>query len=326
MTKKVFSVAVAALALFILNVPLQAVTASATNAPLGNHMLLGNQDIGQPIKGDLERTIQFEVVPGEEFTFDMTLSNTEEIENTANVLLRLDLPTEGQRVFFNDDITLDGMETFTYHYAEVIPEELHLYGRYTMQLFINDILADFFQFDMNSRSEITVRWDDGVMVNAYCWYDAGNKWAIRGCMPDGAVIDEIGTYLLSENDPYWPWPDSEHQPIELHLYNDDGGGGYPGTLLYNSGEVYVDPNTSECTAFPGIAAPGGAFFVATNQLQDYPGCEGQGVDGALDHWDQMWAEIGGAWQPYSSISGDLMMWAIGHVGISTITFGTPPVE
>jgi len=96
-----------------------------------------------------------------------------------------------------------------------------------------------------------------------------------------------------------------------------------GTLLYNSGEVFVNPANSECTAFPGIAAPANAFFVANNQLTSYPECEGQNVDEALNHPDQMFAEIAGAWENYTSISGDLMMWAIGHVGSQTITIGNP---
>ncbi len=320
MTKKFFSVAVAALALVFLSIPAHAVTASAVNGAPVNHAVLGNHDIGTPIRGEIERTTNFDVIPGQEFTFDMTLRNIEDVENTANVVLRLILPTSRDLIMFDEEITLAGLETFLYQYAEYIPGNLQLFGRYTMQLLIDNRVADSFQFDVNSRTEIIVQWDDGVMVNAYCWYDGGNKWAIRGCMPGGAVLDEITTWLLSENDPYWPWPDAIHQAIELHVW-DDGGGGLPGSMVYNSGEVYVDPATSECTAFPGIAAPQPNFFVVNHQLTNYPACEGQNVDGRMDHPDQMFAEIAGVWQNYAALSGDLMMRAIGHVGSQRITIG-----
>jgi hypothetical protein len=326
MTKKVLSLAAAALVLVAMSMPLHAVTASANEAAPVFHYKVGDVDMGQPVKGQLDRTTQFDVVPGEEFTFDMVLRNTANEVLTANVLLRLVLPNSDQRVFMNEDITFNEHEVVENSFAQYIPDNLRLYGRYTMQLFINNVIASDFQFDVNSRADIVVRWDDGVMANAYAWYDAGNKWAIRGCMPNGAVIDEIGCYILSENDIYWPWPDSEHQAIQLAVYNDDGGGGFPGTELYNSGDIYVNPANSEATAFPGIGYPGGAFFVSNIQLTPYPTAEAQGVDAAVDHGDQLWAEIAGVWQNYYSVTGDYMIWAIGHVGSQRVTIGNPPAE
>jgi hypothetical protein len=181
-----------------------------------------------------------------------------------------------------------------------------------MKLYINERMRDFFMFDVNDRAEIIVRWDDGVMVNATCWYDAGNKWAIRGCMPGGSVIDEITAYLLSENDPYWPWPDAVHQPVQMHVYDASGAGGLPGTAVYSSGNVYVNPANSEATAYPGLTAPQPHFYVVNEQLTYYPYCEGQGVDGAYSHTEQMFAEVAGEWQNYWTAGGDYMMWAIGH--------------
>jgi len=320
MRKSILSLAAVSLALVAMSLPLHAFTASATNALPENSIILGNEDIGD-IRGNLERTIQFEVIPGEEFTFDMNLANVDWVEHTSDVMLRLINPNGGQRVFYNEEITLQGRESYEESFAQIIPET-ELYGRYTIHLIINSNIADVIQFDLNSRTDITVRWDDGVMANAYAWYDAGNKWAIRGCMPDGAVIDEIACDVLSEDDPYWPWPDGVHQAIELQVWDDTGSGGLPGTMLFNA---RVTP-TDEAHAFPGIAAPANAFYVAQNQLDPYPGCEGQNVDGALNYADQMFAEIAGVWQNYTSISGDLMIWGVGHYGTEIVTFGTQPVE
>ena len=322
MRRKVF--AVAAAAFFLMNVQLYAATASATNAPIGNQFNYGELTVQGPIRGDLDRTIEFEIIPGEDFTADITLWNTDAEQNSADVLLRLDMPNGARVNLMEENVTLEGLQSITYPYSEYVPDNLQLYGRYTLKLFINNVLADFCQFDLNSRTNIEVRWDDGVLVNAYAWYDAGNKWAIRGCMPDRAVVDEIGVHVLSEADPYWPWPDAVHQDIGVQLYDNTGGGGYPGTLL--SDNVANGGASGDAVASVSVTITSSAFFVANNQLDPYPSCEGQGVDAALNHWDQMWAEVSGAWQPYYSISGDLMIWANGHVGSQSITIGTPPAQ
>ncbi len=288
---------------------LQAATISAVDIPQVPTSY-GNVDL-QGIMGDLERTTNFDVIPGQDFTFDMSLVNTRDTEMSAHVFIRLDMPNGAQYPYFEDDVTLAGLEQTVTEFEQVIPQGLQLYGRYTMKLFINDRLRDWFQFDVNDRAEIIVRWDDGIMVNAYCWYDAFNKWAIRGCMPPGAVIDEITAYLLSENDPYWPWPDAVHQEIQLHVYDASGSGGLPGIAVF-SARATVNPANSEATAYPGITAPQPHFYVVNEQMTPYPTAEGQGVDGAMNHADQMFAEIAGTWQSYAAISGDLMIWAIGH--------------
>jgi len=274
------------------------------------------------IRGDIDRSVPFEVVPGEEFGFDLTLWNTEPELDSAAVAIHLDLPDGRDVTLLEGEVTLEGMEKYRRGCSQFVPEGLELYGRYTMLLFIDERLEAFFQFDLNSRDEIIVRWDDGVVGNAWTWYDAGNIWAIRGCMPSGAVIDEIGTHVISEGDtPFWPWPDAVHQAIELHLYDDDGPGGLPGTLLYTSGEVYADPSTGDVVALTGgIPAPTHAFYVGNQQLTDYPTCEAVAVDSSLDHPDQMFVRVDGTWHSAGNLlDGDLMIWAIGHMGGGEIT-------
>ncbi len=273
----------------------------------------GHFDYPAPIKGTLERTHNFDVIPGEDFTFDMTLQNTRNVEDVAAVLLRIDLPNGGQYDFFEEDIVLEGQETVVYNFEEVIPSGLQLYGRYTMKLLVDDRLADLIQWDVNDRREIIVRWDDGIMVSARAFINTDDRWAIRGCMPNGAVVDEIGAYILSENDPGWPWPDNVHQGVYLEVWDASGPGGLPGTMVYKSGMVWVNPATSEVTAYPGISAPQPHFYVANQQIGNYPSCEGQGLDGNLDHISQLFVQVGGVWQNYQYNHGDFMIWAIGSV-------------
>jgi hypothetical protein len=304
---------VVAIALSILMVASAQATIVSVNELPDTPPFVGDFEVQKPIKGALERTHNFDVIPGENFTFDMTLQNNRTVENMAAVLLRIDLPNGSQYYFFEEDILLEGNETVVYNFEQIIPSGLQLYGRYTMKLIINNNYCDLIQWDVNDRAEIIVRWDDGIMDNARAFINSGDKWAIRGCMPNGAVIDEIGAYILSENDPGWPWPDGIHQPIDLQVWDASGPGGMPGTIVYTSGDVYVNPTTSEATAYPGITAPQPHFFVANQQIGDYPSCEGQGLDGSLDHIEQLFVQNGGVWGNYLYNHGDFMIWAMGSV-------------
>jgi hypothetical protein len=326
MTRKVFSTALAiAFAVCFLNTTMaRAFTVSAAEFPNSQQVNFGDLGVVNGIRGDIERTIQFEVVPGEEFTFDLTLVNLVNETNDAHVVLVIDLPNDSRMTLMEEDITLEAHERLVNNFSHFIPDNLQLYGRYTTKLFINDRLADWFQFDMNDRGGILVRWDDGVLANAWAFYNAGDKWAIRGCMPGGAIIDEVGVHVLAENDMLWPWPNSIHEAIEIHVYDDTGAGGLPGNLVFNSGPVTSGPS-GDVTAAAGIAAPPNAFYVANHQLTDFDRCEGMGVDVAVDHYDQMYQEVGGVWSN-TWTSGDYMIWAVGHVGSQSVTIGNPPAR
>ncbi len=277
----------------------------------------------QSIRGSIERTVPFEVVPGEQLTFNIKLWNEDEAEDSGDVQIRLDFPDGSRRSLFQNEIVLQGGEETYRKYSDLVPWNLEVYGRYTAKLFIDGQLADFFQFDLNSRDEIEVRWDDGVMANAWAWSHLCNAWAIRGCLPDGSVLDSIGVYILSEGDPGWPWPDDIHQDILLQVFDNDGSGGLPGTLLF-SDVSQVTPGTSHAVAYPGIPISS-AFYIANDQLTDYPTCEGQGVDAEVNHPDQMFTRIDDVWgNAGSDYGGDFMIWGVGHIGNQRVTIGNPP--
>ena len=284
------------------------------------HFIIEDQN---SLDGIVNRTVPFEVVPGEEASFDLKLWNPESVEITSEIVLCLDSPIGDSRDVFVDEITLDGYESLSFNYQATIPEDLEIYGRYTLRLLIDGRLADFFQFDMNSRNSIEVRWDDGVMVNAWAFYELCNVWAIKGCLPDGAILDSVGVYILSENDPYWPWPDDSHQDILVQIFDNDGPSGMPGTLLY-SDVTRVTPGTSHAVSYPDLPISS-AFYIANDQLTDYPACEGQGVDGAVDYPDQMFTRIDDEWENAGySYDGDFMIWGVAHVGGERITVGNLP--
>jgi hypothetical protein len=277
------------------------------------------------LRGEVERTVPFEVVPGEILTFNLILWNPEEYQNSGEYELILDFPNDYNVTIDEGNITLQGGETAVLKYDQQVPENLTIYGRYVLRLLIDGRFEDFFQFDLHGRDQIEIRWDDGVMDNAYAFNYLCNAWAIRGCLPEGATLDSVGFYILSEGDPGWPWPDDIHQDILVQVFDNDGPGGLPGTLLYNE-ITRVTPGTSHAVAFPGISISS-AFFIANDQLTDYPTCEGQGVDDGVDYPSQMFTRIDNVWTNAGmTYSGDFMIWGVGSVGPQSITFGNPPVD
>jgi hypothetical protein len=324
---KVISAAILIMALFSSGLAFVSFSqnAAVSRFPLTPGRDLGDFEITHGLRGSLERTTQFEVVPGEEFTFDMRLWNPDPIPVTSEIIIRVEPPNDGSMIFFRETIALEQHEQTSTSFSQFIPEDLLVFGRYTAKLLIDDRVADFFQFDVNSRGEIVVRWDDGVLTNAWAFLELCNAWAIRGCFPAGAILDSVGVYILSEGDPFWPWPDDIHQDVLIQVFDNDGPGNMPGTLLY-SDVTRVTPGTSEAVVFPGIPISS-AFYVANDQLTNFPDCEGQGVDEQVNHPDQMFTRIDNVWENAGGeYGGDFMIWAVGHVGSQRVILGNLPME
>ncbi len=265
------------------------------------------------IEGEIELTACYEVIPGGEVSFEIILFNPGSTQETFQVTL-LVRPHEGNpRTIYDNEYTLPGSTQVTRSITIPVPSGLMRYGIYYLELYIDGNYADGFQCENNSRDRIEIRWDDGVIGSFYTFYDPGDIWAVRGCFPEEAILDSVGVRILSENDPYWPWPDAVHQAIEIHVYDDDGPEGLPGTLLYSSGDVYADPGTGYATAYPAIPLDG-TFYIGNCQLSSYPYCEAQVVDESCDHPDEMFQKSGGVWSNVGSqYGGDFMIQGTGHI-------------
>jgi len=265
------------------------------------------------IQGEIELTVCYEVVPGGEISFEVTLINPGSTQETFQVILLVVPPEGNPRTLYDNEHTLPGSTQVTRSITIPIPTGLSKYGIFSFELYIDGEYADGFLCENNSRENIEIRWDDGVVGNFHCLYNPGDIWAVHGCFPEEAILDSVGVRILSEIDPYWPWPDAVHQAIEIHVYDDDGPEGMPGTLLYNSGDVYANPTTGYASAYPGIPL-NGAFYIGNCQLSSYPYCEAQVVDGSCDYPDEMFQKSGGGWSNVGDqYGGDFMIRGVGHV-------------
>jgi len=200
--------------------------------------------------------------------------------------------------------------TFT---PQWIPKE------FTYDIIVYHDYADDFAGDDTVVQTVTatfgewICYNDGVMANAYAFYDAGNAWGLQ-VTPASApyYVDTVKVYILSEGDPYWPWPDPTHQDFQISVFDENGG--MPGTEVFaetvNVLTDTIDPtgDTSWVYVTPRVRINTGDFWIGHVQLSAYPNTEGQGVDASFNYGSRTWARIGGNWQNYS-LAGDLMMCA-----------------
>lgn len=150
--------------------------------------------------------------------------------------------------------------------------------------------------------------DDGTMVNAHAHWLANDAWAVNytpAMYP--ALVESIQIYILSQGDPFWPWPDGIHQPFVALIFDD--GGGQPGAEIFRDTVQADDIPPSWVMAYPNVPITSGDFWVAAEQLDDNPNCEGMGVDASYDNGLQNWFRIGGVWTQNPGLTGDLMMCA-----------------
>jgi hypothetical protein len=276
-------------------------------------MTIDNSTKLSSVQGEIELTVCYEVVPGGEISFDVTLINPEPTQETFQVTLLVVPPVGEPRTLYDNVHTLPGSTQVTKSITVPVPSALTNYGIFSFELYIDSEYADGFQCENNSRDNIEIRWDNGVVGDFFFWYNPGDTWAVRGCFPEEAILDLVGVRILSEDDPYWPWPDAIHQAIEIHVYDDDGPEGLPGTLIYNSGDVYVNPSTGYASAYPGILL-NGTFYIGNCQLTSYPTCEAQAVDDSCHYPDEMFQKSGGVWSNVGDqYGGDFMIWGVGHI-------------
>jgi len=159
-------------------------------------------------------------------------------------------------------------------------------------------------------SELTVSHYEGAMTNAHAHFNGGDAWAIT-VDPDAIGEYElwaVSIYILSEGDPYWPWPNAIHEPLIIKAWADNGAG-QPGDEIYSQQDQHTGPGSWLVHDVTGVTATG-VIFVGNEQIDNNPNCEGMGVDPLLNFPTLNWYRIGGTWSQANDLSGDLMFEAL----------------
>ena len=147
--------------------------------------------------------------------------------------------------------------------------------------------SESISFPAGHAAGVEIGYDDGNADNAYAWYAAGNGFAVR------FTSSQYPINLTTARFCFWPeWPDSDHEQFAVQLYDDNGPGGAPGTLL--GGVTATASNWGWCDvdiSSLGITITSGDFYILYKQLTDHPDCEGLCFD-----WDD---PVGRSWDYWS---------------------------
>ena len=139
-----------------------------------------------------------------------------------------------------------------------------------------------------------ISYDDGTAED-YFWWDwgyAGGLFAVRFTPPQYPAALKVARFYFEPGE-----PDLDHEQFAVEVYDDDGAGGAPGTLLGGGtlvasswGWVNVDLSSLN------ITITSGSFYIAYKQLTEYPNCEALGADYNSPD-GRSWAGYGGEWHP-----------------------------
>jgi subtilisin family serine protease len=170
-----------------------------------------------------------------------------------------------------------------------------------------------------------IQYDDGMLANAWYFYDHASFAANQFVANQGAQLDSINVHVLTDGDPYWPWPDPTHDPVLLMVF-DDNGNGQPGDMIFSQEAVGEPGRDIKVPIVGGLILNGPNFWIGmTNEAGG--GEEGLGVDAVTDYPQYMWYSIGGTWTNGPYYTGDQMIRAsiVSHGQSIQLTEKTPTI-
>ena len=151
-------------------------------------------------------------------------------------------------------------------------------------------------------AEFEFYWDDGILSAGWAWYTGGNYWAVQfdDVKTGGDANASVVTYGAET---YAGWPDGTFQGCNMHTFSDLGG--YPGAdlgfenLVFTAGGVFqwIDSD-------PLIMLTTSVFYIAFQQIGNYPACDSMGVDAVAGTHD--WTGYSGSWAP-TTLFGDFLL-------------------
>ena len=150
----------------------------------------------------------------------------------------------------------------------------------------------------------TLYYDDGSAANAYAYYEGGNGFGVKFVAPGNATIYGALMYFWGTD---WPVPGSDNAGIRV--YDNDGTGGLPGTVLYEDLSLTITRGAWNYIALssPVTESNGdGVFYVFYIQVGDYPNVPGLGIDAAVNVPGTQWDLIDGVFSE-STEGGDWLI-------------------
>lgn len=155
------------------------------------------------------------------------------------------------------------------------------------------------------QSPYDLIYDDGIMDQCFSWMNTGNINAVR-FTPAAYPATVLGGRLFLCN----PIPSGPPLgPFQVNLYDDDGPGGIPGTLISQWDVIPVSTGWVEFI-FPDLdTITSGSFYLGMVQIGNYPNCDGLGLDTTTNSMRSWQKDVynSGPWVP---VQGNFMIRAL----------------
>ena len=176
----------------------------------------------------------------------------------------------------------------------------------------------------------TIVYDDGMLANAYYYYASTNLSANRFVAMAPIEICTVFVHVLTQGDPYWPWPDGNHDPVTITVWEGDGAGN-PGDIL-DQQVVTCELGQWITVAYdPPLICNDDMFWVSFNNNSDSGPYDGLGLDAVTNFQENKWSRLNGVWQLFTDYDGDHMIRAaVRYAGMAALLtenhpYGDPPV-
>ena len=149
----------------------------------------------------------------------------------------------------------------------------------------------------------TLYYDDGTPTSAWAYYSGGNGFGVKFAASDSTTIYGALLYFWGTD---WPVPGGDSAGIRV--YDNDGSGGLPGTVLYEDLSVTITRGAWNYIALSSPVSENGdgIFYIFYIQVGNYPNVPGLGIDAAISMPGTQWDLVDGSFSE-SDEGGDWLI-------------------
>ncbi|MCP4580455.1 MAG: T9SS type A sorting domain-containing protein [candidate division Zixibacteria bacterium] len=147
-------------------------------------------------------------------------------------------------------------------------------------------------------------YDSGLVNNAFFYPSPENLIANMFSAVAPVQICTVFVRVLTEGDPYWPWPDDSHDPIEIRIWD---GASMPENEIGYSLTTATPGEDIQVAFFPPLICNTNRFWVSFNNVNDTSPCDAICVDYSTNYPNAKWVREDGVWQLLELYEGDRMI-------------------